>query len=331
MATRRPRINLILDFDGTMTREDTTSIIGSRVLAKARELAQPGVAEDKLPKPMQFYSERYMDDYRRWKDSHPCPVKERWSVEDEVAYLSQSKLVEQESFLRVREAVLRTPGRVAELERDDAVRDEFMMEAGRDSVRGGEVQIREAEILEKMIALAEQDGNEWSVVSVSWSRRFILGALLEAGVLHPGRMDEVVKRVYCNELLAPLPLDKNGEPEITCTAKDKQDVLSGLLANWKHDSDNIPIYVGDSTTDIGCLLGPAIGMYLTSGKAEDAVLQTFAQLNVESTRIEDLPTEDAPRKLLEMRGKLEAQGKPGHIVCTITSLEQLYTWLTSLQ
>ncbi len=344
MATKKPRIQLILDFDGTMTTADTTAVIGARVLAKARELAHDGLAEEELPKPMQFYSEQYMQEYSRWRESHARP-KGGQSIEDEVSHLSASKAVEQDSFLRVRSAALEIPGGMRELERNKALRDDSMTEAGRGSVRTGEVHIREPQILHNLIAKADEDGNSWSIVSVNWSQHFILGALIEAGLVDQSRAEAVANKIRCNELLAPLRLDHDGQPSIICTAKDKQDQLRDLLARLSpengfiqnhapvssQDKDaNITIYIGDSTTDIGCLAGPAIGMYLSAGKADDAVLQTFERLGIACLPVSSLPTTDAPRKLLDISKELESQGKPSHIVCSIHSLAELYEWLSNL-
>lgn len=340
MSLSRPRIRLILDFDGTITTDDTTAIIGSRCLAKARELAPSGVTDDQLPKSMQYYSEQYMHEYKEWKKSLP-PASEPETIADEVLRLSQSKHVEQNSFMRVRNAVLGVPGGIGDLPRNETARDEFMIDAGRQAIRSGEVHIRDPESLQELITKTETESNIWGIVSVSWSRGFILGVLLESGMVSEG-VEAVAKRIKCNELLAPNHVDEVGNLDIISSALDKQSALYQLLEESavlrskrslgsKDDDTPLTIYIGDSSTDIGCLANADVGMYLHQGEPEqDSVLQTLESLHVDVLHTTDLPTSNVPLGLSNRTTMLRSKRRPQSIICSISSFGEVNDWLSKI-
>lgn len=248
-------MQLVLDFDGTITSDDTTAIIGARCIAKARALAPTGYPSDQLPKDMKYYSDVYFQQYKQWKEKSEIAPEQRRTIEDEVLHLSQSRQVELNSFLRVRKAVLDVGAEMAEFETDESLRNEFMMHAGREAVLSGEVRIRDPEALKSIIDRSSQ----WGIVSVSWSKRFILGVLVESGLILEANSDAVAKRIKANELLAPLPVSLEGEARVTCSATDKREEFQSLLDDWRvlnerngsSEHDAKAIYVGDSSTDLG--------------------------------------------------------------------------------
>lgn len=341
MSVSRPRVQLILDFDGTITIDDTTAVIGTRCLSKARELARADLPKDKLPKSMEHYREQYIEEYREWKHSFTWP-SERKTIDDEVSYLSQSKPIEENSFFRVRNAVLGVPGQIGEMKRNEEMRNEFMLDAGRQAVRSGDVRIRDPESLQRLIANTEAVGGVWGIVSVSWSRRFILGALMEAGLVQEEQEDAIAQRISCNELLAPNLQNEEGKPNIICTAQDKLNALNKLLADWKVQEDKqqrqnslgsrsnpatITIYVGDSSTDIGCLGSPAIGMYMHEGGLEkDYVIETLNKLGVECLRITSLPLSSAQYKPLDAIAEFRCGEEPPILVCLVENFQEINEW-----
>ena len=343
-----PRIQLVLDFDRTITTSDTTSIIGSHCLAKARELALPTVSPDEPPKPMQHYSNQYLREYQVWKQTRTQPEHERTTIDEEVSCLSQSKQIEQDSFLRVRSACLDVPGGMREMEGNEGMRNEFMMQCGRLAVRRGEIGVRDPEGLKSLIARAEKEGSMWGIVSVSWSLRFILGCLVEAGLVMEERVEDVAGRIRCNELFAPLDYDGEKGLSILCSARDKLEAFHALLADWETkrrahgcpytvssehaDEDaTITIYVGDSSTDLGCLAGPAMGMYmLQSDPGQDDVVQRLKRLGIECRPIETSPTSDVPVKSRDMATKLREGKKPPHLICSIEDFHEVGGWISKL-
>lgn len=335
LSTMKQPIHLVLDWDGTMTVSDTTATIGARVLAKAHELALPGLPAYQRPEPMTYYSEFYMREYRQWRESFlPASGHDQPStIADVVARLSESKDIEQRSFLRVRSAVLDTSGGISGLTEDERLRNAFMRESGQEAVSCGDVKIREPKVLKNLLVRANKSGSTWSIVSVSWSRQFLVGAMVEAGLVHPEEADTTAGRVKCNEILAPVSHHGSERPQIICTAQDKLNTFTedvGTVSK-SNDDDLVTIYVGDSTTDIGCLVGSGLGMYLSQDKTNDAVLEILNEFGIERLSIHELPISDVARKLRQMRDNFESQQKPRYTVCVIKSLSELEEWLSKLE
>lgn len=313
IASSNTRLQLILDFDGTITKNDTTAIIGSRCLYEARRRALPDLPESKLPQSMQYYSERYMTEYREWQ-KNLAGKPESQTINDEIDRLSASRHVEQESFMRVRDAILSVRGSMTELSSDVDKLDSFMTEAGRQAVRSGEVEIRDPRGLKELLSKAVVEGNEWGIVSVSWSQRFIMGVLLESKLVSEQHLGDLSQRIRCNELLGA-----RSSTELLCSARDKLASMKGLLAEWDHADlqPALAVYIGDSTTDLGCLTGPAVGMYMQKGCADgDKVLNTLSRLGI------------AARPVAELPDLVHANSQSRRFVGVTRGFEEVNEWLT---
>lgn len=286
---------------------------------------------------MAYYSERYFKEYEKWKTSANAKDQDRENIEDEVAYLSQSRHVDVNSFLRVRSAILGVSGGMNDMEGNQSMRDTFMMNEGRDAVCYGDVQIREPDHLRNLIRMVSQ----WGIVSVNWSRRFILGVLLESGLIEEYQLDHVAKNIRCNELLAPIPLDEQNQPKLICSAKDKLDALNCLLSDWNtrdphsriktvEDQPNLTIYIGDSSTDIGCLTGPVIGMYLTNkNENSDSVLQTFHRFGFECPFISNCSDTTVSADWFRAVSQFQ-EGKTQRLVYRIKGFQDVEPWLADM-
>ncbi|WYZ34396.1 hypothetical protein EsH8_I_000672 [Colletotrichum jinshuiense] len=154
----RKALNLVLDFDGTITTKDT---IGT--------LAEIG---------LQFQQQRGVDlsstwqqilaDYSRDHSDHVATYKpianERLSLTEELAFLRGLKRVELRSVQRMEESgIFRNISR------------EHLVEAGDAARRNGIVELRDG--FTELMDTARQEGWSVSVVSINWSRSFIKGVL----------------------------------------------------------------------------------------------------------------------------------------------------------
>ena len=337
MVARKPRIQLVLDFDGTITTEDTTAIIGGRCLEKAKELALPGLAPEQWPKDMSYYSRHYFQEYKEWRESSTSSSPERKTIEEELSYLSRSRQVELNSFLRVRDAVYRVPGDITESKHKQCLRDDFMMKAGREAVRSGEVKVRDPDALKSLTARANAEGNRWGIVSVSWSRRFILGVLAESGILGQARQEEFAKSIKSNELLAPLSPAEDGGYDILCSAIDKKLAFEVLLSEWnngQHVTGNVhqgkagnenalvTIYVGDSSTDVGCLTSATIGLYICKDSTTDSVVQSLSRVGVRYLPLSQFQASEDP---IPARSRNER----GPTIYIVKGFDEIDEWLSS--
>lgn len=312
-TTNHPKkLHLILDFDGTITTADTTSTIGSRLLTEAQKRGAN-------TKSMQYYTDRYMQDHQIWKAAQTRRLEECGSVEEIVDFVSEVREVERGSFARVREGVL--SGGMEEFVKDEARRNDFMLGCGREAVRSGEVAIRDLEALRRLLRVASEGRNAWGIVSVSWSKRFILGALIEAGLIPIEGKDAMVERIRCNEILAPPQrYDEAGRPVTICCARDKLDAMEGLLAEWKrsqHDSaDTIVVYVGDSSTDIGCLARAHVGCYIhTPDSSLNSYITRLVASGARKVTVNELP---------QTESSSNAEHSP--VLCAVIGFEEIATW-----
>jgi len=239
---------------------------------------------------------------------------ESQTIDEELDRLSASRHTEQASFMRVRDAVLSVRGSMTALISDVDKLDSFMTEAGRQAVRSGEVEIRDPKGLKELLSTAAVEGNEWGIVSVSWSQRFIEGVLLESELVSKQQLRDLSQRIKCNELLAA-----RSSTELICSARDKLACMEGLLAEWENADlqPALAVYVGDSTTDLGCLTGPAVGMYMQKGSADgDKVLNTLSRLGVAAMPVAELPD------------LVHANSQSRRFVGVTRGFEEVSEWLT---
>lgn len=334
MSTAKQPIHLVLDWDGTMTTSDTTATIGARVLSKAHELALPGIPAYQRPEPMSYYSEFYMREYKLWKEKSASVSQgvRAGTIAEIVSQLSASREIEERSFMRVRAAALNTSGGISALAENGGLREGFMQESGREAVRSGEVKIREPEVLKSLLASASESGSSWSILSVSWSRQFILGAMMEVALIRSGESDDIARRIRSNELLGPLSNDQGGRMKIICTAQDKLDAFNKEVDEVSaNDDDMVTMYVGDSSTDIGCLAGPALGIYLSQDRSDDPVLNILDGLGIECLSIADLPIRNVANHLRQMRESLRRRRRPPHTLCVIKDFSELLDWVSKIE
>ncbi|KAF2480386.1 hypothetical protein BDY17DRAFT_326294 [Neohortaea acidophila] len=310
-STHSQRLHLILDFDGTITTSDTTPIIGSRLLSEAQNCGA-------TTKSMKYYTDRYMQDHQTWKAAQARKLEDCGSVDAVVDFVSEVVGVERASFARVREGIL--GGGMQEYERDEAKRNDFMLRCGREAIRDGEVGIRDLEALRQLLQVASAGRNAWGVVSVSWSKRFILGALIEAGLIPMDGKEAMAERIKCNEILAPpRKYDEDGRPVTISSARDKLDAMGELLAEWKtghpNAADTILVYVGDSSTDIGCLARADVGCYIhTPDSSLNAYIARLVDIEARKVTVNDLPRTKS------------STNEHSQALCAVEGFEELAAW-----
>ncbi|KAJ2991469.1 hypothetical protein NUW58_g2498 [Xylaria curta] len=274
-------MSIFLDFDGTITTEDTVAHLADFALRFQSERQLHGDGQSaysplSTPTSTQLrdghlleiaaqeqergdLSSRwddvvraYISDYKSHVSSYAPCASDRQCVEDEIAFLRSQKHVETRSLGRINECALFR----------GISRDAFR-EAGRELVRNGTVRLRPGFVSFIRAALAK--GWRVNVVSVNWSAAFIEGACGFA----EGEVCVVANEVRQDDgaVVGPGVLAKDAllvdERTDLCRSLtnscDKRDAVREVMC--KHDVSGKPFfYFGDSTTDMECLLEAARGV-----------------------------------------------------------------------
>jgi len=308
MAALLPRINLVLDWDGTTTTKDTTSLIGESILERGYQLssAKPVSSHPGPDTSWQNFVEAYLSDFKAHK-THYRPVElERKTVEQELEWLQSLRPVEEASYRRVQEHVVRDHGACesttkgsmiakgkAALGGDDDFETFFRWKQDSERPR-----VRLPGQLLCLLDDVQSRGGDWGICSVSWSRSFVYGAL--QNILpseEPSDSTVMLARIRCNEINeTEAELDPRFVPRLILTAHDKRIAMEQLLqqmeAEHKGDSNRqaLSAYVGDSCTDLDCLLKADIGIFLspTLGDEQRILSQTFTRCNVPTDRLSSM-------------------------------------------
>ncbi|KAI0904715.1 haloacid dehalogenase-like hydrolase-domain-containing protein [Ustulina deusta] len=304
-------MSIFLDFDGTITTEDTVTHLANFALrfqserqaqgqsrrgassastsAQSRDttpvlevLAQGGENDD-LSSRWNDVVHAYISDYKSHVSSYAPCASDRQCVEDEITFLRSQKHVETRSLGRVNECALFR----------GISRDAFR-EAGRELVRDGTVRLRPG--FADFIRAAFAKGWRVNVVSVNWSAAFIEGACgfaegeicvfanevreHDGAVLGPG--------VLAGDAL--LADDREGSSREQAgrnltNSCDKRDAVREVLRI--HGVLDKPFfYFGDSTTDMECLLEAARGVVIADDE-KSTLIQTLRRIGKRVPHVRD--------------------------------------------
>ncbi|KAL7921705.1 HAD-like domain-containing protein [Trichoderma austrokoningii] len=252
-------MNLIFDFDGTITVNDTIFQLAQSAIAfKQQHQKDLQPAWDAIVK-------SYGDDHKDFADAYSPPESERLSPEQELAYLSSLKDTENASLDRVDQSGL-FAGLTAQ----------HLFQMGRNQVSTGAVAIREGFV--EMVALARQKGWHVGVLSVNWSEAFI------QGVLDPIDVPVITNQISANGTIRG-PDGFNDGIRLT-TSRDKANSLNQLVSKAEHSSGPT-VYFGDSTTDMECLL--AHHGIVISADGKSSLMQTLDRVGVAVPHVDSSP------------------------------------------
>ncbi|KAI1185778.1 HAD-like domain-containing protein [Nemania serpens] len=314
-------MSIFLDFDGTITTEDTvthlakfalrfqssreppdagrsvdgpqdTSLSGTEDPSRvgegaAKEKKEEGEKEERdLSSRWDDVVRAYVSDYKSHVSSYAPPAEDRRRAEDEIAFQRSQKHVEMSSLERINAcALFRGIG-------PDAFR-----EAGRELVRDGTVRLRPG--FDRFVRGALEKGWRVSIISVNWSAAFIEGAC--------GFSEEDVS-VFANEVqqddgvvLGPgalagdhLLVSEGGEDPSTSRERagrnltnscDKHDAVQEVMR--KRDALDKPFYYfGDSTTDMECLLAATRGVVIADDETS-SLIKTLRRIGKRVPHVRD--------------------------------------------
>lgn len=314
---RRP-IHLVLDWDGTLTRKDTLSIVGQigywhhRRDLEGKSLGSSGLEAPSL-KPWNYFVKAYGEDYIAHQAEYRPKAEERRTVREERTWLASLAPIENRSVRRVEDSGLFhgvTTEDVDKVARKALAESQLELRKGWYELFGKLSQDRNSD--------AARSGNIISILSVNWSERFIRRAMLAAAdsVKHTGTADQQQPTsliqdmdIRANEIEG---LDQAGGSEGKLNKKDSHgirtsadklaqmpaDCRSNVEANPQErpsSGDHSVVYVGDSATDFECLLAADVGICIRDepmGSGQKELANSLKRVGIPVLHVNENPPQD---------------------------------------
>ncbi|KAL9091958.1 MAG: hypothetical protein Q9159_001103 [Coniocarpon cinnabarinum] len=240
MARKVPRsICLFLDFDSTLTKNDTLSALATHV-GYARN------SNNNVPPWSHFY-ESYTN-HKRDLDEVYADKPPQTRMENAIAYQRRLRIVEEASHQRVMNAGIFNDITVKDVEKGAWT-----------ALESQDVELRDGAIdLMKSISMLDANTTQSpvermvAILSVNWSAEWIRQILTAATDSHFLMTHSIV--VEANEL----PRLGGTWPNL-CTSDQKLHVMQEYC---KGRSEYLKVYIGDSLTDVECLLDADVGVMI---------------------------------------------------------------------
>ena len=271
LLDRTEPIHWILDWDGTITRRDTLDALVS--------IAASSNPDSPVLKEWKRVSEAYMSDYTTAMEKFAPGGKLPKSIQEEKQLLQALASVEQESLDRVSSS-----GIFAGLTR------KLLEEGARDVINSRKVEIRKG--CTEFLQLRQNRAHDGlNILSVNWSRYFInsclraAGAPVERGSIYANELDGIERDLVSQGHISP----DNDAEMLIISSGDKLKYMARLREEHC-DSRNVSlhsgipiIYVGDSWTDIECLLEADLGVCIRNeplGSSQKKLAERLQSLGV---------------------------------------------------
>jgi hypothetical protein len=244
-------INLVLDWDGTITVKDTMFAYGKIADIRDARLNR----EQNGSKLFQGFGKAWMDDYSKHEQVYSPKAHERKEVAQESAWLKSLSSVESSSAGRVESS-----GFFAGVTHSD------ISNAAKELLRDEAVSLRSGW---QDLFLQAQDGtsprsiSNISILSVNWSESFIRASLKTAAsnsVPNGGLLPAIDNlAIAANEISG---LHEPGGSSGRLTEANHAIIRTSFdkLQNFPSRQGFLNIYVGDSPTDFDCLLAADLGI-----------------------------------------------------------------------
>ncbi|KAL1793236.1 hypothetical protein ACET3X_008218 [Alternaria dauci] len=272
---RASPIHWILDWDGTITKHDTLD-----ALVHISAAADPG---SPIRDRWNNVSKAYMDDYTTTLSRVAPDGKLPTTVSEQRRLLAQMKAVEQRSLQRVSSS-----GVFAGLTKE-------AIEAGaRQAINSRAVELRNGFLDFSKSIRRDRVDDRFTLLSVNWSRHFIQSCLGASGML-----DLPSNSIFSNELDkiesgnpstgAIVPAAPNCE-SLIMSSGDKLQIMVRM-----QELQGQKVYVGDSWTDIECLLEADLGICIRDepmGSSQAKLAEALTKLGVSCLRLRDYKEAD---------------------------------------
>lgn len=303
-SLRRP-FHLLLDWDGTLTKKDTLSIVGQIAYQQHTRSKRN---DPPTLRPWAELVNAYMDDFTAHQKDYRPQTKARRAIQEERDWLSSLAPIENKSVRRVEDSGLFR-----------GVTSKDVVLTAREAVESGELQLRTGwlDLFRKTKGTSEPDAvssdqaetpddvSTLSILSVNWSEHFIRSALREADSKHQEksswRLDSYVQSmtILANEISGLDSVDggsgkltKNDSAGIRTSADKLNHLPERCQQRLDHPetrahpleaNEHFIIYVGDSATDTECLLAADVGICIRDepmGSGQRELAETLERLGV---------------------------------------------------
>jgi hypothetical protein len=290
MKIPRP-VHLLLDWDGTLTRKDTLSLVGS-IAYHANS--------DKLLPPWSDFVNGWMNDYTEHANHYEPITSARTSLDQERQWLASLAPIESKSVQRVESSGIFRRVKASHVDHIAA-----------SSIKSGDLQLRSHWDCLFNTLLADPS-NKISILSVNWSARFIRQSLLAASSNLTSPENESLSsyiqtmEIQANEISnlehtdgSDGRLSKNSSSGIR-TSADKllrlphrcQQKLDKCVSTrepaWQEEE--LVVYIGDSATDLEALLAADVGICIRDdpmGSSQKELSDTLQRIGVSIRHIDE--------------------------------------------
>lgn len=257
-----------LDFDRTITIEDTINTIVEYALTK--QLSRGHDIFTTWSDIVRRYNEEYSDHVKRCHSA----LETATSIDDIIAYSRSFKELELSSFESVSSSGIFQSITVSDWEA-----------SGQYAARNGKVSVRSGfqEFVEKL----EPPGARWGVVSVNFVAAFVRGVLKESA------------RIRDVRVLANQP-DQNGimsgpnDSKVIATSDAKLIWMKDFFTEVDPRGARMNFYVGDSLTDIECVMDFSVTGIILSEHGDSELISTLTKVGVDLVHISEYPIKSKP-------------------------------------
>jgi 2-hydroxy-3-keto-5-methylthiopentenyl-1-phosphate phosphatase len=273
-------IHWILDWDGTITRRDTLD-----ALVSIAATAKPDLH---VHQEWQRVSDAYMSDYndaiKKLAPGGELPK----TVQDEKRLLLALSSVEQASLDRVSSS-----GIFAGLTR------QLIEEGAKNLINSKKVELRKG-FASFWDSTQKRPHDRLDLLSVNWSRHFI-GACLKAAdkpvqksSIYANELDGIESNLVSHGHISP----KNDAEMLIISSADKLRYLNQLRNHHSESSSAPTVYIGDSWTDIECLLEADLGICIRDeplGSSQKKLADRLQSLGVRCPHLSEWRQADEPQ------------------------------------
>ncbi|KAH0363284.1 hypothetical protein KCU65_g7501, partial [Aureobasidium melanogenum] len=289
MKLRRP-IHLILDWDGTLTRKDTLSLVGS--------IAYHANSSRSLP-PWSDFVNGYMNDYTEHTSRYEPASSARTTIDQERQWLASLTPIENKSVQRVESSRI-----------FKGVKASHVDQIAASSIENGDLQLRD-DWHSLFQTLLSGPSDKISILSVNWSARFIRQSLLAASSKLTSPESEAnsfvtnmnIKANEISNLESAEGSDGRLSKDSTTGIRTSADKLSHLplrcrrklemcapTRGLEEQQDDLVVYIGDSATDLEALLAADMGICIRDdpmGSSQRELAETLHRIGADVRSIDE--------------------------------------------